>query len=363
MEQRGLELTTGEVRVRAYDYQALFASVVESSANEILEKEDDIHIRESALRWKVNAIPAIQKAVFKVEPIAALGDAWGLTVEMLLFFEEGAGKELFGESQSVAVDASRYLESEMYLLANDFIGSENAKERRAEMYSWARENPQRSLSFARRSGMTGASILTARGLSGGGLGSVGQIDETVRDMSDRLTIYFEQIPKAIRWNARLLALETNRDIISPFKSDVESIDRSLMGIQKALDDLPSLVGSERQLVLEDIDKKLKETLEAVDVLRIATVDVLQSERGILLEELNQQLEASLGSLEQERAQLIADLETLTAQAIEQGSQETRELVDHLFWRVLQIVLVAVVLFTLASILIRHMFRERRHLEH
>ena len=363
MEQRGIELTTADLKVRIYDFRSSFASVVESSANEIIENDEDIQIHESALRWKVNAIPAVQKAVFQADPIAAFGDAWGLTVEMLLFFEEGAGKDLFGDSQSFAVDASRFLESEMYQLVTSLVGSERAKARRADMYSWAREHPQQSLSFRRQSGMTGAAILTAKGLGGGGLSSVGQIDETVRDLSDRLTIYIEQIPKEIRWNSRLLALELNRDIIAPLKTNVESIDTSLAKIQALLDSTPDLIGSERELVRRDFDGKLDETMKAVDAQRIATVEVLQEERMILLQELSQLLDASLATLDQERVQLVSDLEAITARSIEQGAQESRVLVDHLFWRVLQIVLIAVVLFTFSSILIKHLFRERRHSEH
>jgi hypothetical protein len=359
IEQRGYDFTTGELKVRIYDFHSLFASVVESSANEILENEEDIQIRESALRWKINAIPAMQRAVFQTEPIAAFGDAWGLIVEMQLFLEERSGKDLFGDSQGVAVSAARSLEGEIYQLVTSLVGSENARDLRVDMYNWAREHPQTNLSFRRRSGRTGESVLTARGLAGAGLSSVGQIDETVRDLSDRMTIYLEQIPKEIRWNARLLALETNRDIISPFKSDVESIDRSLAGIQKVLDDVPSLVESERQIVLEDLDTKLKEALEGIDRLRIAAADGLQGERAILLQELNKMLETSLAKLDRERAQMTADLQAITAQSLEQASQESQELVDHLFWRVLQLLLIAVVLFTLSSILIRYVFRDRR----
>lgn len=359
MEQRGIELTTAEMRVRLYDYQSLFASVVQSTANEILENEDDHKIRESALRWKINANPAMQKAVFQAEPIAAWGDAWGLTVEMQLLFEEGAGKQFFGESQSLAVNASKLLEAEVFRQATSIVGSERAREVRTELYNRARENPPSDLSFGRRSGMTAESLLTAKELGGGGLKSVGQIDDTVRDLSDRLTIYIEQVPKEIRWNSELLVLELNRDIIAPLKTNVESIDRSLVGIQKALDEASALIGSERQLVLEDLDVKLAETLKAIDVQRLATVDVLQEERVILLQEMNRQLVASLTALGQERAQGLSDLEALTAQSIEQGSRKTKELVDHLFWRVLQILLIAVVLFTLSSILIRRIFRERR----
>jgi hypothetical protein len=359
MEQRGIELTTGEMRVRLYDYLSLFASVVQSTANEILENEEDSDIREAALRWKINVIPAMQKAVFQTEPIAAWGDAWGLTVEMQLLFEEGARNKAFGDSQGLAVDASKRLEAEVYRQVTAVVGSERAREVRVEMYNRARENPRMDLTFGRRSGMTAASLLTARELSGSGLSSVAQIDETVRDLSDRFTIYIEQIPKEVRWNSELLVLRLNRDIIDPFKTDVESMDRSLEGIHKALEEVPSLIGSERRLVLEDLDLKLAETLNAIDVQRIATVDVLQDERVILLQELNKQLETSLASLEQGRVLLMSELQTLTAQSIEQGSQETKELVDHLFWRVLQLLLVAVVLFALSSIFVRRIFGPRR----
>jgi hypothetical protein len=85
-------VTAAELRVYVYDYASLFASAVEATADEILSREDDPGVRAAALRWKINALPRMQRAVFQTDPLAALQEAWGLTFQMLHFFEKGRGR-------------------------------------------------------------------------------------------------------------------------------------------------------------------------------------------------------------------------------------------------------------------------------
>ena len=113
----GVHVEPAELRVRVYAYESFFAATVQSSANEILSREKEFEIKRAALLWKINVIPAMQKAVFKADPLAALGDAWVLTLQMARYLDEGPGKDLFGESQSIAVEAAHKLESEVESVA------------------------------------------------------------------------------------------------------------------------------------------------------------------------------------------------------------------------------------------------------
>ena len=84
--------------------------------------ETDPSIREAAVRWKINSIPAMQAAVFQLDPLAALADAWGLCAQMERFFATGAGKDLFGDSQRIAVQDSLTLSEEAAALARSVVG-------------------------------------------------------------------------------------------------------------------------------------------------------------------------------------------------------------------------------------------------
>ncbi len=68
-------LTTNELRLRAYEYESWFSAVVQSSADQIIGAMREARIREAALLWKINAIPAMQKAIFQTDPLAGLATA------------------------------------------------------------------------------------------------------------------------------------------------------------------------------------------------------------------------------------------------------------------------------------------------
>ena len=113
--------------------------------------ETDPSIREAAVRWKINSIPAMQAAVFQLDPLAALADAWGLCAQMERFFATGAGKDLFGDSQRIAVQDSLTLSEEAAALARSVVGVDGVKDVRPKLEAWLDENPIHDLSFWRRS--------------------------------------------------------------------------------------------------------------------------------------------------------------------------------------------------------------------
>ena len=162
-----IKVTTSELRLRVYDYESWFAATVETSADAILDAEEDPAIQESALRWKINAIAAMQRAAFQADPLAALGDCWGLTIQMSNFFEDGAGKDLFGDSHRIAVQASQDLEVEVERIAPIVATPGSVARVKADLTAWAQENPIQDLSFGRRMATIDAAAVTAAELGGG----------------------------------------------------------------------------------------------------------------------------------------------------------------------------------------------------
>ena len=111
-ELSDIRFNSEELRLRINSFSLKFAGVVETAADEIISNTRDPNIKDNALLWKLNSIPAINEAIFIVEPFAAAIDTWAFCLQMVEFYESGNGKELFGPHQTFAVNTSKILETE-----------------------------------------------------------------------------------------------------------------------------------------------------------------------------------------------------------------------------------------------------------
>jgi len=349
MEALDVEITTAELRLKTYELESYFAAVVQTAADEILAAETEPAIRRAALRWKLNAIPAMQAAVFQLDPLGALADAWGLCRQMEEFFTNGAGRELFGDSQSIAIEESRLLSTEVRLLALSVIGAERLEEVRPRLEAWLAENPFHDISFGRRTVAASASSITAANSSRDALASVGQIEDLVRDLSDRLAIYAEQIPEIARWHAELLTMDISQNEIAPLWEDIESIDASaasldieIQALRRFVESTPDLIASERVVILEAIERDLETALVDVDRQRVATLSAVTVEREAILAEIEVLRETVTRDLEQALVDVLSDAEALVERQAATLMVEAEGLVDLIFWRLLVLVAIGCV---------------------
>ena len=285
MTQLQADVTRYELRLLVYDYASYFSAVVGGAADTILGAEEDRDVQRAALRFKIHAIPTMQKAAFQSDPLAGLADAWALSVQMRRFFENGNGREVFGRSQSVAVDAARHLEEEVIVLVETVVGAETRAKSSPEVERWAEANLLSTLAFGRHANSLDLATVTAAKWGSGALQSVGQIEELVRDLTDRLVIYAEQTPHLARWEAELLALETETRIVEPLWADIESLERSaasldgsVKGIRGFVDETPNLLAQERARILEAVREERAAILGEIDRQRLGTLLVFRAER-------------------------------------------------------------------------------------
>jgi hypothetical protein len=354
MEQRAphVKVTTGELRVRLYEYQKVFSTTVQSAADEIMMREQDRTIHVAAIRWKINAISKMQSAVFQVDPLAGFGNAWGLTIQMVDFFETGEGIDLFGDSQEIARRESRWLRDEVFALASLISNPEAASNIRQDLVEWAAQNPLLDVNFGQRSYMTEASAVTASEWGASGLSAVIRIEETARDMTDRLTIYADQLPKETRWHAELVLLQSQTDFIDRMMDDIASVDASIQKLEHFVNETPDLVASERQLIVDELRRELDEALESIDRQRVQTLDALSKERILILEALDADLNRIFAVIQQERMQTLKELEALTQKAVQDTFKSSGTLVDQVFWKTLQLILIVFVLVVLTWVIRR-----------
>ena len=106
-------VNANQARLRMRSLVGPMCGEIERTADQIAAGTTDPAVRRAALRWKIDAVPALSAALFQPEPMTAVLDTWVFFNQMADFFETGAGKEQLGDSAPVAVASCRRLEQEI----------------------------------------------------------------------------------------------------------------------------------------------------------------------------------------------------------------------------------------------------------
>lgn len=346
MSEIGVRQTTAEVRVLLSSYLRWFTTQVVATADAVVRNEDDLEIKESAIRLKIAAISSMQAAVFQRDPLAALVDSWALTLALVRFLENGDGRTLLGASQPAAVETVRQLEAEIRTLCNTVVGEKKMAEVTPLLEGWVQEHPIRDLTLGMRAAGTDPASTAAAAWGTSGLQAVAQIDETARELSDRFTVYAEQVPNQARWQGELLLIQSQHEYLAKQFADFEAVSRDITRIQADIDRFarfvlatPELVSSERSLLLSALEKERETVLGSVDRQRIDTLAVLESERETILASIEELRRASFADLGSETERSLARIDALRADTLQEFKAATDAAINHLFWRALQLVLV------------------------
>jgi len=329
-------ITSYELRNRLNVFSIRFSNIVERAADEIINSTDDQKIRENALLWKMNSIPAANQAIFLSDPMAALIDISAFCLQMFYFLESGKGKDLFGDHQQIAITASDQLGKEVLRIwerARGQVIIDSIKIVTDPILKWAETYPVEDLSFIRRSVMD---TLFSH-LEYGEIGiqeSVGSMAVSIYDMRERLTIYTEQLPKQARWQAEY-ALNKGFDNLNIKRSleNFERITNSIDSITRVIEQSPDLINSVQY-----------RTMAKLTAERIALLDALKAERVALLAEVDLQ-----------RLQTIDVVESFTEKMLNQSETRIENLIDHFYWRLLYILILIYVVLLITFISLKKLF--------
>jgi len=363
MTQLGVQQTAAESKVHLYEYLRWFGAEIVAAADDVRVTEKDPVVQESALRLKANAVSSMQVAVFQRDPLAALADAWALTAAMVRFFADGNGKDLFGGSQSRVLEALQGLEVEVEELAQGIVGKERVDAVRPEIQRFVRDNPIRDLSFGRRSAGLRASAVTAAAWGTSVTSAVAQIDETARELSDRLTIYAEQLPQIARWQGEILLLQSEREFLTKPVTNIDDIDKRLGTIDDNfatvtgfVTSTPAIIAAERTLMLEALARERTTLLSEVDRQRVATLVSLTAEREAILAAIADLRGATFTDLGTQTERSLDRMDKLSTATVQDVGRVSKDTIDHLFWRALELLLVGCAAFAVLTLTLRRTTR-------
>jgi hypothetical protein len=317
------DVTVFDIRVRLNNYAALLSTSIENSADEISGKTDDPLVKENALLWKMNAIPAGYSAMFSIDPLAAGIDTWAFIVQMSEFFNSGQGKDLFGSYQYLAVNTSITLEEQLkeYLIEfnNDSL---ELRIKENKIKTFAKNNPIKDISFYRKSVLPHlGNILSKKDLSLAQ--SLGTIEQSIDDFRTGLTIYSAYLPKQARWQAELLVNQSLADhridtVFSDFSSITSAIERLTPVIEKKL--------------FYELNQQRLESFKYLDKQRNWVFLELERERQLVFEDLRRLIREEIHN---ERVQAFKDLEPLIDRILDQSMEKIESPIDHFFIRLIE----------------------------
>lgn len=327
------------MRVFSRDFSHTFYSRVEQTADQILAiestGEQDIYLKSNAIMWKINSEQALQRTIFQASPVAAMVDTWAFTAQMYEFYDSGAGKALFGDQQAQVIETSRVLEAQFEQTVKGFVSQSDFNNNRKFIKQYVLDNPLTDITFSRKSAFN--DWLTFRNINEfEAVTTFGSMPEVMSDISDRMAMIAEQMPKILGWKAELYALHSNINA-EEVQATLVSISETSARFQKLMAQSPEMmqnlaVDLRRELspLLQQLSDSTDDKLKQLSVERQSLELMIKNER-LALEEM----------VSRERIAAAANLDEISKHTVKVVFQELTKTLKSL---ILYFVLFLVVVF-------------------
>jgi hypothetical protein len=352
MEQTGtVSVSAAVLRVGVNDLVDRFAGRIEQSVDRIVEEADTVAVRQRALALKVDAIPVVYTAGYRADPLNAAIDVWVLAFQFREYVETGAGRTAFGPQQRLLRETAREQLADVdAVLRAIAIKPEYFDRARPQAEQWAAGHPIQH-TFAGRT--SGASLLTKlRSDNKDAFHVVGEVSDTLENVSERLNTYAAQLPKQVRWQAELMATGMTTELrLERTLTDVHDLGTAARHATGVLEGMPAVLDAQRDLLADE----RRAVLAGVDGQRLQTLAFLQEfvtgERLALVSAVRDERRATMAAVQQERMATIAAVETMRKLTVDSSLAGLRDIVDYTIWRVAMLfaglMLLAVVLGVVA----------------
>ncbi|PTX42181.1 hypothetical protein C8P64_2598 [Christiangramia gaetbulicola] len=335
-----IEISQQELSSTMNDFFYRFERSITESADSIMKASPDPAVDKEALIWKMNSIPVANTAIYNSDPFLGYIDMAVFTYQMKLYFEKGAGRDLFGQQQDIAIGTVDSLWEDLLDIGRSLVPDNDISEGTRIVTNFAEQHPLTSSYFVRQSTIPlmtkiqNAEKVTFKRLAE-------DMSQSLDQMRAQLGSYMEVLPKQVRWESEFLidnAL-TNAELNNRFDSISNLLKRTVLVLESSSD----LIDNQRVAAFKDISGE-----------RIAIIQALRQEREIILEEFKKERAIILAELSEQintqREASFKDLNALTNQSIDATFNRTEDIIDKLFWRTLILISILFVLIFIGLLL-------------
>jgi len=338
------------------DYANTFADAVKLSASKIETRTTELPPRRAALQWKIRAIPAVYTVASHEHPFFGLADLWVLAIQQRDLFDRDDMSQIFGAGQPIAQATSRLLEERIESIARRTLSPNGFATLETFVRGFAAEHTIVDLSFVRDSLAPFYIDFMAEqtGLRQQLTAATGYA-ETALALA---LVGLNHVPEIARWQAELTLLDAESyPVVSRTVESMDALGAAAVDLKAVAADLPVAIDEQREAILRDIERQRIDTLRDIDDMRVAAFADVAREREALLAGFDDQIQALLYAVRQERELVMSELPEVAELAGEAVLPVTREVIDHAFWRAMQLSALLVA-FAVAAIFILRMTRRR-----
>jgi hypothetical protein len=368
---KNVETTATELSSRNQSLLGLYSAEIENAADKIIVSSPSPVTRRQALVWKAEAIPTLQTALLRTDPVAATLDAWAFILQMKAYMEQPEVKQGWGESYPIVTETLSRMESEMEQLIQAAAPSANIDDARQKVGAWAKAHPIQ-VSLAGRKSADADFVRNTEESDLGTVASIKALGESLGDLTARLDAYNVYLPKQARWQEELLLSDLARDPqIHSAMANLSALSSTLEKTSGSMEHMPEYMEQARKAVLADVDnqrlavlaflrQERLETMRALDLVRIATLTDLQRQRVAATADLRGERQIVLDDFHRQATVLTNELNATSARTIDDFDTRSRGLIDHFFVRAFELGLLMVLLCVLAVwLFLRHYTQRRR----
>ncbi|MGB5812499.1 MAG: hypothetical protein WBG86_18320 [Polyangiales bacterium] len=319
------EIGVSELRAIDYEFASRFGQRVAKCVDRIFTdgNVEGVAAQREALQWRIFASEQSRSAAFNQDPLAGLLELWALAGQQDEYFRLGDGREFANRHECVASTAAR-LRSDARNVAASVLGDDRFQEFEKRVDGWIDTHPIEGQLFVRPTAQAELAALVGADLKGG-LKAVGSMDETLRDVNDRIAILSVQLPTEARWQADYLVHELFAEHL---EGPTKSVTESMTGIAAFLEEFDTSLQSQTTRLLEGFARGRDVVFESLETERARTIESLQSAK----------------------ASVFDAIDTEVDEAVERFEEAGLGLIDHFFDRLVG-VLIAIGVFIFVMVLI------------
>jgi hypothetical protein len=262
----GNQFTSEDLRDDLAAYAARFSATVVAAADQIASESSDPELQRRALLWKVRIIPLVDQAGFVLDPEQAYVALFALATAQQQYLRDGVGKDLFGEEQSVAMDAADDLVVAARNIGTRFLSVEQQARLEDQVQALATSRPIRGVFVPETVQAVVSAVAPGgafdwvihyplapfRALEGVDAGAQAIRDFTVT--AQRFNQLLGNLPQHMRWNAELLAFELEqRPTVSSARASLETLAQSSADFSHAVGSLPENLRAQASLLIQQLE--------------------------------------------------------------------------------------------------------------
>jgi hypothetical protein len=292
---------------------------------------------------------------------------------MTAFMEGPEWENTMGDFYPVVTGTFRNMNVQMERLVQSAAPKANIAAVRERIRSWAEANPIQ-VSLASRQSAEADIIKKVGETNFGTMGSIKSLAKSMGDLSARLDSYNLYVPKQARWQAELFLEDLKGDSqVNSALSDIHALSDTATKLDSERLSLQQFVHQERvqtlNAALTALHAERLGTLDNVERQRIATLAALHAERLGVTADLHAERLAAIADLRGERQKvvdalssqevaIVSDMRATSDKEIQIADIKGRDLIDHLFRRAVELMLLTLVLFSLVAWLMLRRFSTR-----